>query len=61
VGFELPITNLAECVLNGGEPVLSARKALMATQMIFAAYESGRRGGRIDFPFDQPDAAIYAG
>ena len=61
VGFELPITNLAECVVNGGEPVLSARKALMATEMIFAAYESGRRGGRIDFPFDQPDAGIYAG
>jgi hypothetical protein len=32
----------------------------MATEMIFAAYESARRGGQINFPFDQPDAEIYA-
>jgi len=59
-GFELPLANLAECVLSGEEPVLSGRKALMATEMIFAAYESARRGGQINFPFDQADAEIYA-
>lgn len=59
-GFEHPITDLAESLRDGREPLLSGRKALAATEVIFACYESARRGGRIDFPFAVEDAAIYA-
>ena len=33
-------------------PVLSARKALQATEVIFATYESARRDARVDLPLE---------
>jgi predicted dehydrogenase len=46
--------------VEGREPELSSRKVLKATELIFATYESARRGGRIDLPLDVDDAAILA-
>jgi len=40
------------------EPELSSRKALMATELIFATYESSRRRGRIDLPLKAKDSAL---
>jgi UDP-N-acetylglucosamine 3-dehydrogenase len=44
----------------GREPELSSRKVLRATELIFATYESARRGGRIDLPLTVADATILA-
>jgi hypothetical protein len=33
---------------------------MRATELIFATYESARRGRRIDLPLDVEDAAILA-
>jgi len=40
------------------EPELAARKALQATEVIFATYESARRRGRVDLPLDIDDSPI---
>jgi predicted dehydrogenase len=54
------IRDLIDCLGNGREPELSARKALQATELIFATYESARRGGRIDLPLAIDDSPIQA-
>jgi predicted dehydrogenase len=52
--------DIASCLESGKEPELSARKALMATELIFATYESARTARRVDLPVDFEDAGIYA-
>ena len=42
------------------EPGLSSRKVIKATELIFATYESARRGRRIDLPLDADEARILA-
>lgn len=44
------IFDLVDALSTGREPELAGRKALAATQLIFATYESARRGGRIALP-----------
>ncbi len=44
------VTDLVEALETGREPELSARKALQATEVIFATYESSRRRARIALP-----------
>ncbi|MBI4552594.1 MAG: gfo/Idh/MocA family oxidoreductase, partial [Candidatus Latescibacteria bacterium] len=47
-----------ECLKTGREPVLSGRKALQATELIFATYESSRRRAKITLPLDVDDSAL---
>ncbi len=57
------IADLIDALENGREPELAARKALRATEVIFATYESCRRRARIDLPLaidDSPLAAMLA-
>jgi predicted dehydrogenase len=42
------------------EPELSARKALQATELIFASYESSRRRGRVELPLEIEDSPLLA-
>lgn len=56
----LSVVNLAEAIQNGHEPELSGRKALQATELIFATYESSRRRGRVDLPLDVDDSALIS-
>lgn len=58
--FEKAFDDIVECLESRKEPELSARKALMATELIFATYESARRGRRVNLPVDFEDAGIYA-
>jgi len=58
--FALAFADIADCLETGREPELSARRALMATELIFACYESARKGGRITLPLEVEDAEIYA-
>ena len=54
------ILDSIDCYLDGTEPELSSRKALMATELIFATYESARRRGRVYLPLDVDDSALYS-
>jgi predicted dehydrogenase len=49
-----------DCLQNGKEPLLSTRNAIRATELIFATYESARRGGRIHLPLDIEDSPLIS-
>lgn len=44
------VADLLRCLEQGGEPQLSVAKALRATELIFATYESSWRRGRVELP-----------
>jgi predicted dehydrogenase len=44
------VLDMIDALKTHREPELSARHALHATELIFATYESSRRGARIDLP-----------
>jgi hypothetical protein len=50
------IADALSCLESGREPELSSHKALRATEMIFATYESARRRARIDLPLEIEDS-----
>jgi UDP-N-acetylglucosamine 3-dehydrogenase len=57
------VRDLVEALRAGREPELSGRRALRATELSFATYESSRRRGRVDLPLtgdDSPLAALHA-
>jgi predicted dehydrogenase len=57
------IADAIDALLSGREPELSARRALNATEIIFAIYESSRKRARIDLPLtiqDNPMASMVA-
>jgi predicted dehydrogenase len=56
----LGVVDAVAALKEGREPELSSRKVLKATELIFATYESARRGGRIDLPLDVDDSTILA-
>jgi hypothetical protein len=49
------IADLLAGLESGAEPELSSHKALRATELIFATYESVRRRARVDLPLDAED------
>jgi pimeloyl-ACP methyl ester carboxylesterase len=54
------VLDLIDALKTGREPELSGRRALQATELIFATYESSRRRGRVDLPLDIDDAPFIA-
>jgi predicted dehydrogenase len=48
----LGVLDLIDALKTGREPELSARRALHATELAFATYESSRRGGRVELPLE---------
>ncbi len=55
-GFiESAIADVVDCLQSGRKCQLDASNALIATEIIFGAYESSRRRGRVDFPLDIED------
>jgi predicted dehydrogenase len=56
----LSVLDAIDCLETGREPVLSSRKALQATELIFATYESARSRGRICLPLETEDSALIA-
>lgn len=64
----LPHGHVAECeaamrdvigsLMTGREPQLSSRKAVRATELIFATYESARRGERVSLPLQAENASL---
>jgi predicted dehydrogenase len=57
---KLAVLDLIDALKEGREPELSARKALQATELIFATYESSRRRRRVDLPLDIDDSPLDA-
>ena len=58
--FERAIADIIDALLSGRESELSARRALNATEIIFAIYESSRRRGRVDLPLTISDHPLVA-
>jgi UDP-N-acetylglucosamine 3-dehydrogenase len=54
------ILDLVDALKTGREPELSARKALQATELIFATYESSRKRGRVDLPLEIEDSPFLS-
>jgi predicted dehydrogenase len=54
------ILDLIDALKNIREPELSGQRALRATELIFATYESSRRHGRVDLPLDIEDSPFLA-
>lgn len=54
------VLDLIDALKTGREPELAGRRALQATELIFATYESSRRRGRVDLPLDITDAPFQA-
>jgi len=57
------ILDLIDALKTGREPELSGHRALRATELSFATYESSRRRGRVDLPLaidDSPLATLFA-
>lgn len=54
----LSVLDLVHCIKTGREPELSGRKALQATELIFATYESSRRRAKIHLPLTTNDSAL---
>ena len=48
----LAIADLVDALVAGRKPLLDSSNALKSTSLIFGAYESARRRGRIDLPTD---------
>jgi predicted dehydrogenase len=57
---ELGVIDLIDALKTGREPEMSARRALRATELIFATYESSRRRGRVELPLTIEDSPLLA-
>jgi len=58
--IERAIADVIDCLKTGRKCILDASNALIATEIIFGAYESSRRRGRVDFPLDIDDNPLKA-
>lgn len=54
------IADLLAALDEGREPELGSNRALRATEIIFATYESSRRRGRVDLPLEPGDSAFLS-
>ena len=54
----LGVLDLIDALRAGREPELSGRRALRATELSFATYESSRRRGRVDLPLTIDDSPL---
>jgi UDP-N-acetylglucosamine 3-dehydrogenase len=60
-GFvERAVADVVDCLRAGRKCQLDASNAMVATELIFGAYESSRRRGRVDFPLDIDDNPLEA-
>lgn len=58
-GFALAISDIVSALSDGHEPELSVNKAIRATELVFASYESARSGGRVSIPVQFEDSGIH--
>ena len=53
------IGDALHCLETGDAPLLSSHKAIRATELIFATYESSRRRARVDLPLEIEDNPLH--
>ncbi|MDH7568289.1 MAG: Gfo/Idh/MocA family oxidoreductase [Armatimonadota bacterium] len=58
--FQRAVLDVIDALKHQREPELSGRRALQATELIFATYESSRRRARVDLPLDIEDSPLQA-
>ncbi len=58
--FERALADVISCLRGDRTCQLDASRALVATEIIFGAYESSRRRGRVDFPLEIDDNPLAA-
>ncbi|MBI3948715.1 MAG: Gfo/Idh/MocA family oxidoreductase [Armatimonadetes bacterium] len=58
--INIAIADVVACLQEGRRCQLDASNALIATEIIFGAYESSRRRARVDFPLDIEDNPLMA-
>jgi UDP-N-acetylglucosamine 3-dehydrogenase len=56
----LYVLDSIDCLIEGRESILSSRKALAATELIFATYESSRRRARVHLPLEIEDSPLLS-
>ena len=54
------VLDLVDALKTGREPELAGRRALRATELIFATYESSRRRGRVELPLAVEDSPFLS-
>lgn len=54
------IADLVDALGTDREPELAGRHALQSTEVVFATWESARRGGRVDLPLEIDDNPLQA-
>lgn len=54
------IADIVAALRDGSESELAAKNALQTTEIVFACWESARRGGRIELPIDIEDNPLEA-
>jgi predicted dehydrogenase len=57
---KLAVLDVVDALKTGREPELAARKALQATELIFATYESSRKRGRVELPLEIEDSPLLS-
>lgn len=60
VGIQRAVADVIAALDEGRAPELAADRALRATEVIFATYESSRRRGRVDLPLEIDDSPFLS-
>jgi predicted dehydrogenase len=60
VFIERALADVVDAIGTDRTPELAAERALRATEVIFASWESARRAGRVDLPLDIEDNPLVA-
>ena len=58
--YERAIEHVVSSLETGAEPLISGRRVLRGTELVFACWESTRRRGRVDLPLDITDNPLEA-
>ena len=58
--YEQAIEHLVDALATGEEPLISGRRALRGTELVFASWESTRRRGRVELPLEIDDNPLEA-
>lgn len=53
--YQRAIEHAVSSLRSGTEPIISGRRALRGTELVFASWESSRRRNRVDLPLDIED------
>jgi len=53
-GFPQEMEHFVDCVLNDKQPLVTGEDGRAVMEIVFAAYESGGAGRRVEWPYQPP-------